>query len=202
MLRSLAWLALLLWAMSFPVRAQPDIFPGVAAAYLVKADRQVLWEKQADKRLPPASLTKIMTGLLVLEHYRPQQVVTVGRQAAAESGSRLGLRGSDRMSVENLLAATLIKSANDACRAGRPCGGSEARFVALMNRRASGGACAIRASSPAGTTIRRIPVPMILPCSPSARWRSRYSPRSFPSRRAKLPPLTGGGIFPWKRTMP
>lgn len=138
MLRSLAWLALLLWATSFPVRAQPDIFPGVAAAYLVKADKQVLWEKQAGKRLPPASLTKIMTGLLVLEHYRPQQVVTVGRQAAAESGSRLGLRQGDRMSVENLLAATLIKSANDACHAlADHVAGSEARFVALMNRRAS-----------------------------------------------------------------
>lgn len=137
MIRPFAWLALLLWATSFPIRAQQDAFPDTAAAYLVKADRQVLWEKAADKRLAPASLTKIMTGLLVLEHYRPQQAVVVSRRAAAETGSRIGLRAGDRISVESLLAATLIQSANDACHAlADHVAGSEANFVALMNRRA------------------------------------------------------------------
>lgn len=132
----LVWI-LLGWGIACPVWAQPDVFPGVAAAYLVKADRQVLWEKAADKRLPPASLTKIMTALLVLEHYRPQQVVTVSRQAAAESGSRLGLRAGERMAAGDLLAATLIRSANDACHAlADHVAGNETKFVALMNRRA------------------------------------------------------------------
>lgn len=133
----LAWLLLLGWGISHPAWAQPDVFPGVAAAYLVKADQQVLWEKAPDKRLPPASLTKIMTALLVLEHYRPQQVATVSRAASAETGSRIGLRRGERMSVEDLLAATLIQSANDACHVlADHVSGSEASFVALMNRRA------------------------------------------------------------------
>ncbi len=135
-IRMAVWL-LLGWGVIFPAWAQPDAFPGVAAAYLVKAGREVLWEKAADKRLPPASLTKIMTALLVLEHYRPQQVVTVSRQAAAESGSRLGLRAGERMAAGDLLAATLIRSANDACHAlADHVAGNETKFVALMNRRA------------------------------------------------------------------
>lgn len=137
MKRPLVWLAALLWALGLAAAAQPALSSEVAAAYLVKADDRVLWEKDADKRLPPASLTKIMTGLLALEHYRPQEIVTVGGEAADETGSRLGLRRGDRMSVENLLAATLIKSANDACHVlADHVAGDEAHFVELMNARA------------------------------------------------------------------
>lgn len=136
-MRVLAGLSLLLWVACQPAWAEPDAFPGVASAYLVKADRQVLWAKAADKRLPPASLTKIMTGLLVLEHYRPGHLVVVSRQAAAESGSRIGLKAGDRMHVDSLLAAMLIQSANDACHAlADHVAGDERHFVALMNRRA------------------------------------------------------------------
>lgn len=136
-MRALAWLGLLLWAVGQPVWAGPDAFPAVASAYLVKADSQVLWEKAADRRLPPASLTKIMTGLLVLEHYHSDRLVAVSRLAAAESGSRIGLKAGDRMHVDSLLAAMLIQSANDACHAlADHVAGDERRFVALMNRRA------------------------------------------------------------------
>ena len=121
-----------------PAFGAEDRFPGIASAYLVRARDEILWAGNPAKRLPPASLTKIMTALLVLEAYQPEAVVTVGKAAAAETGSRLGLKAGERMRVEDLLAATLIRSANDACHALADWrAGSQARFVALMNRRAA-----------------------------------------------------------------
>ena len=112
-------------------------FPPDAAAYLVKADGRVLWAKAADQPLPPASLTKMMTALLVVEGNDPGAVVTVGTAAARESGSRLGLHRGERLTVADLLAATLIQSANDACHAlADHVAGNEQRFVVRMNRRA------------------------------------------------------------------
>lgn len=116
--------------------ATTDPFSGLADAYLVQVGDRDLWAGRADERLPPASLTKIMTALLVLEDYRPAQIVTVSQDAAAATGS-LKLRAGDRLSVEALLAATLIASANNACTALAEYGaGSVAAFVAKMNQRA------------------------------------------------------------------
>jgi D-alanyl-D-alanine carboxypeptidase (penicillin-binding protein 5/6) len=131
-------LALLLTvAISTSAAPAQDAFPAVASAYLVKIRQETVWAKSWTKRLPPASLTKIMTALLVLEAYRPHDIVVVGRAAAAETGTRLGLRAGDRMTVENLLAATLLHSANDACHALADWrANDETRFVKLMNRRA------------------------------------------------------------------
>ena len=78
-----------------------------------------------------------MTALLVLDGYRPQAVATISRTAATATGSRLGLRSGDTFRIEDLLAATLLHSANDACRAlAEHVAGDEARFVRRMNRRA------------------------------------------------------------------
>lgn len=113
-----------------------DAFPQVAAAYLVKSGDTVLWQKAAHKHLPPASLTKVMTALLALENDDLKTLVTVRADAAAESGSRLGLKRGEQLRVADLLAAALIISANDACHAlADHVSGSEARFVELMNRR-------------------------------------------------------------------
>jgi D-alanyl-D-alanine carboxypeptidase (penicillin-binding protein 5/6) len=128
-----------LWLLAQTVLAasQPDPFPQVAAAYLVRIDGVVVWEKQAGKRLPPASLTKLMTALLVLEHDRLQETASVSRAATRESGARLGLRLGERLRIADLLAATLLQSANDACHAlADHLAGSEAAFVKRMNRRA------------------------------------------------------------------
>ena len=131
-------LALLLVAISWSVAHGQDAFPTVASAYLVTVQGKTLWAGGTDKRLAPASLTKIMTALLVLEAYRPRDVVTVGRAAAAETGTRLGLVAGERMSVADLLAATLVHSANDACHALADWrAGSQASLVQLMNRRAA-----------------------------------------------------------------
>lgn len=117
--------------------AQPDPFPQVAASYLVQVNGSLLWEKEVNRRLPPASLTKLMTVLLVLDGYKPHAVVEVSRQATLESGTRIRLQRGDRFHVEDLLAAALINSANDACHAlADHVAGSHARFVQRMNRRA------------------------------------------------------------------
>jgi D-alanyl-D-alanine carboxypeptidase (penicillin-binding protein 5/6) len=128
---------LLVLAMASVGTAAQDAFPSVASAYLVKVQNQTVWAKGPTKRLPPASLTKIMTALLVLDAYRPHDVVAIGPAAAAEPGTRLGLHAGDRMTVEDLLAAMLLSSANDACHALADwLAGDEARFARLMNRRA------------------------------------------------------------------
>lgn len=114
-----------------------EVFPDAAAAYLVRIDNHDTWSHRKNLRLPPASLTKIMTALLALEHGRLQDTVTVSRRAVAETGTRLGLRAGERYRAADLLAATLLQSANDACHAlAEHLAGSELAFVARMNRRA------------------------------------------------------------------
>jgi serine-type D-Ala-D-Ala carboxypeptidase (penicillin-binding protein 5/6) len=113
-------------------------FPVEAASYLVQVNDQTRWERETGRRLPPASLTKIMTVLLLLEDFQPQQVVTVSRAASRETGTRLGLKEGERMTVQDLLAASLLMSANDACHAlADHVAGDEKRFVQLMNQRAA-----------------------------------------------------------------
>ena len=116
--------------------------PRVRAASGILIDRRtgrVLWSKSADLRLAPASCTKIMTALLVLERYRDLDrmvrapAVVTGHQKVA-----IGLRPGDRISVRQALRAVMIKSANDACvTLATAVAGSETGFVKLMNRRAA-----------------------------------------------------------------
>jgi len=119
------------------VEAAGDPFGNVAAAYLVKVDGREVWARNPSTRLPPGSLAKMMTALLVLERADLRSVVTVSREASRETGTRLGLDDGDRMPAIDLLAATLIGSANDACHVlAEHIAGSETKFVTLMNARA------------------------------------------------------------------
>lgn len=111
--------------------------PVDAAAYLVQVNGATLWSQSVTRRLPQASLAKIMTGLLVLEQGKAEELVTVSTAAARETGTRIGLRQGEKLRMRELLAATLLNSANDACRAlADHLGPGELRFVARMNRRA------------------------------------------------------------------
>ena len=113
-------------------------FPKSARAYLTQVGGTTVWSYQAEERLPPASLTKIMTALIVLERANLNATVTISPTAAAETGHRLRLRAGEKYRVRDLLAAMLIESANDAARAlGEHIGGSEARFAGIMNARAA-----------------------------------------------------------------
>jgi len=120
-------------------RAEPlsDPFPQAAGAYWLSVDGAARWARHPGQPLPPASLTKLMTALLVLEHGQLQQVVSISPAAAGESGTRMGLQPGVKMRAAELLAAMVLKSANDACHAlAEQVAASEQNFVALMNRRA------------------------------------------------------------------
>jgi serine-type D-Ala-D-Ala carboxypeptidase (penicillin-binding protein 5/6) len=126
------------FALAAPVLAAPPQVTG--HAYLVEngSTGDVLLAHDARQRVAIASITKLMTVLLTLEHTRPDDVVTVAPQAAAVGESSANLRAGERLTVRELLEAALIQSANDAADAlayyvGD---GSETRFVAMMNAKA------------------------------------------------------------------
>jgi D-alanyl-D-alanine carboxypeptidase (penicillin-binding protein 5/6) len=117
--------------------AAPDVN---ARAFIVvdATTGDVLAQHNADARVPIASITKLMTVLVTLEHARLDDVVTVQRDAAAVGESTINLRAGQQITVRDLLAGALIQSANDAADAladyvGH---GNEHTFVALMNAEA------------------------------------------------------------------
>ena len=98
---------------------------------------QVLYAKKADLRRPVASITKIMTALVVLQEASPDEEVVVSARAAGTRASQLGLVKGERISVRQLLFALLMQSSNDAAVAlAEHVGGSVGGFVAMMNRKA------------------------------------------------------------------
>lgn len=109
-------------------------------AVLIDADTgQVLYGKNEHSRMEPASLTKIMTCLLAMEHSDPQEPVT----ATAESlnlpldASVLGLYEGETMTMEQMLYAMMLPSANDAANAvGVHIAGSLSAFAQMMNEKA------------------------------------------------------------------
>lgn len=115
-MRRIAALALLVCAAA-QAAAPADRYPDVAAAYWVEVDGRPLWAGHADQRLPMASLTKLMTALIAAEHGDLDTWVEVSAGAAAETGTRLGLRRGEKLTRRDLLLAALVRSANDACRA-------------------------------------------------------------------------------------
>ena len=136
----LAVVALL--ALAVPVRASSadGQTPQIAAAswYLVGDDGAVLARSDAESARAIASITKLMTAIVVLEHAELSDVVRVSPLAAGIGESTVYLRAGEELTVEDLLRATLIPSANDAAEAlalhvGR---GSVDRFVELMNAKA------------------------------------------------------------------
>ena len=119
-------------------RAVEDPYPWIASAYLVKRDGVVLWAGQERARLAPASLAKLMTALLALERGKLDEPVTIGRSVLQATGTRIGLKPGEQLRAGDLLAATVVRSANDACRAlAEYLGGSTRKFIETMNRRAA-----------------------------------------------------------------
>lgn len=99
---------------------------------------QVLYAKKANLRRPIASVTKVMTALVVLEETAPEDVVRVSARAAGTRASQLGLVTGERISVGQLLYALLMQSANDAAVAlAEHVAGSVESFVDAMNRKAA-----------------------------------------------------------------
>ena len=112
-----------------------------AEAYLVQngITGEVLASHDERERLPMASITKLMTALVALEHASLDDVATISRSTASIGESTINLRPGERVTLRDLIRAALVQSANDAANAiaafvGR---GSVGRFVGLMNERAS-----------------------------------------------------------------
>jgi len=103
---------------------------------------EVLHAENADTRLYPASLTKMMTLYIAFEAVERGEIsldskVTISKHAAAEPPSKLGLRAGQQIALRYLIRAAAIKSANDAATAiGEAIEGSESAFAARMNRTA------------------------------------------------------------------
>lgn len=112
----------------------------IGGAFLIMDGRtlEVLEQENGNVTLPMASTTKVMTALLVIENASLSDVVTIPKQAVGIEGSALYVKEGERYSVEQLLYALLLRSANDcavalACHVGE---GNAEKFVDMMNERA------------------------------------------------------------------
>ena len=123
-----------------PVNAEEHFAPSVSAQSAVLIDGRsgsVLFEKQADLRLPMASTTKIMTALVALEYLPLDTVITVDPRAVGVEGSSVYLVAGEQLTLEQLLYALLLESANDAATAiAIGVADSVEAFAELMNQTA------------------------------------------------------------------
>lgn len=112
-----------------------------AALLLELSSDQVLFEQNADQQIYPASLTKIMTCLLTLEHGTLSDIVTVSETALENldiAGSTAGLVAGEQLTLEELLYCMMLSSANEACNvAAEYVAGSVSAFVDMMNEKAA-----------------------------------------------------------------
>ena len=98
---------------------------------------RILFEHEVEKRLSPASLTKIMSALIILERGRLDDLATVSKNAARAPKTHLRLKVGEVFRLGDLLKAMMMVSANDACLAAvEHIGGDEEQFVTLMNAKA------------------------------------------------------------------
>lgn len=121
----------------------PEI-QGTSAIVMESSTGKVIYEKEADRKLPPASVTKIMTLLLVFDaisdgKIRLSDEVTVSEYAASMGGSQVFLEPGEVQTVETMIKCIAVASANDACVAmAEMLSGTEEAFVGQMNERAKG----------------------------------------------------------------
>ena len=138
-------IAVLVSLFSLSALAQTVPPPALAAkawALVDHATAQVLAEKDADARIEPASLTKLMTAYITFSKLKegtlkPDQVVPVSTKAWRMEGSRMFIEPNKPVSVDELIRGVIVQSGNDACVAlAETIAGSEEAFAALMNREA------------------------------------------------------------------
>ncbi len=124
------------------VKADVKLAENAKSAILIEASTgEVLFEKNADEKLVPASMTKMMSMLLIIEAIEDgvlkwNQKVTVSEHASSMGGSQILLETGEKMSVYDLFKGVAIASGNDAVVAlGEAISGTEAEFVNMMNKR-------------------------------------------------------------------
>lgn len=135
--------ALLLAMAPLGVQAVELDVPAKSAVLMDIATGTVLYESNAHEPLAPASVTKVMTMLLIMEAIDSGKIgwndtVTASEAAAAKGGSQIYLKVGETMSVTDMLKSIAVSSANDcACAMAEHIAGSESAFVDLMNARAA-----------------------------------------------------------------
>ena len=135
-------LSALLPAMVLAASGEALDVPVKSAVLMDVATGTVLYEKNAHEPLAPASVTKIMTMLLIMEAIDSgalsyNDTVTASEAAAQKGGSQVYLKAGEQMSVEEMLKSIAVSSANDcACAMAEHLSGSEGAFVERMNQKA------------------------------------------------------------------
>ena len=141
-------LILLLMNLCVPISVQAEedtlkLAEKAGSAILIEASSgKVIYEKNADEKLPPASMTKMMSMLLIIEkidsgHIKWDDIVTVSENASSMGGSQILLETGEKMSVSDLFKGVAVASGNDAVVAlAEYTYGSEANFVNAMNKKA------------------------------------------------------------------
>ncbi len=126
-----------------PIACAAELAPNAPSAILMEAATgQILYEKNAHEALAPASVTKVMTLLLVMEALEDGRIgwddtVIVSEAAANKGGSQVFLEPNEQMPLRDMLKAVVVSSANDcACALAEHIAGSESAFVQRMNERA------------------------------------------------------------------
>ena len=126
-----------------PARAAELEIAAPSAILIDAATGTVLYEKNAHERLAPASVTKVMTLLLIMEALDSGRIgwddtVAASAAAAAKGGSQIYLEENEQMGLRDMLKSVVVASANDCAAAlAEHVSGSESAFVARMNERAS-----------------------------------------------------------------
>lgn len=144
MKKIVVWLTVLVTVMSVivPVKAEGPEIEAPCAILTEASTGRVIYEKNADESLHPASITKIMTLLIIFDavddgSISPEDTVTVSEHAASMGGSQVFLEPGETQTVETMIKCIAIASANDACVAmAEHISGSEDAFVQSMNERA------------------------------------------------------------------
>lgn len=140
-------LLLSFFSMFFPVMVNAEnetsLAPKAKSAIMIEATTgDIIFEKNADEKLPPASMTKIMSMLLIIESIEKgviawDEMVTVSENASGMGGSQILLETGEKMSVEDLFKGIAIASGNDAVVAlAEKIAGTEEMFVDMMNEKA------------------------------------------------------------------
>ncbi len=128
--------------LTVPVAAVDMDIPAKSAVLMDVATGTLLYEQEAHTPLAPASVTKVMTMLLIMEAIDSGRIswddtVTASEAAAAKGGSQIYLKVGETMSVTDMVKSIAVSSANDcACAMAEHIAGSETAFVELMNKRA------------------------------------------------------------------
>ncbi|MEG2813257.1 MAG: D-alanyl-D-alanine carboxypeptidase family protein, partial [Oscillospiraceae bacterium] len=125
-----------------PVEKSEVLITAKSAVLMEQTTGKILFEKNSHEKIKPASVTKIMTLLLTMESIENKMfsydtIVTATKESVSMGGSQIWLKEGEKMSVNDLIKATAVASANDAAFAlAIKIGGTEKNFVAMMNARA------------------------------------------------------------------